>query len=205
MKRGLIIGVFIILVIVLGIYFYPTEKDKEPTPTPSNCAGQGELIGIYQEYKECCEGLNPIAHLTPEKISIEDNCYDTGEAIGGPGGSSPCSNCGNGICEDVEGVCNCPEDCIGKNKSLSIEEFCNNYYENNCHDIRGALNLDYCKLCPQFETDSYLEESYCIKDEDCIYYRDNDKCINVYIAPEGSFGGVDCSCENNSCVLQGIL
>ena len=54
---------------------------------------------------ECCRGLKSI-EIT--KVFSEDCMSKTGW-WGGSG--KVCSNCGNGICEEWESKCNCPEDC----------------------------------------------------------------------------------------------
>ena len=150
MKRGLIIRVVVVVVIAiaLGIYFYPSGE--EPEPTPSKCGGQGESIvpNPINQVDECCEGLKDVSDT---RLSIADGCYVTGQFFDGIH-SIICSNCGNGICENVEGVCGCAEDCIGKEKSdfNTIQEFCDSPdYDRIC--VRGpphiVLNLDLCKLC----------------------------------------------------------
>jgi len=105
MKRGLIIGivVVVILAVVLIVMYYPSS----PEPSPSECASGGEVTGnmVTGEFRECCEGLEAIAGCTlSEGMTCEDyNLID--------GCNSICSNCGNGLCEEIENKCSCPEDC----------------------------------------------------------------------------------------------
>lgn len=54
---------------------------------------------------ECCEGLEAIS--SPDYFDEDCNFKPK---IGVSGGAI-CSNCGNGICENWENRCNCPEDC----------------------------------------------------------------------------------------------
>lgn len=116
-----------------------------------NCAKEGEMF--YPETgkspERCCKGLTEwMAGCDRRRISIADKCYWDGMVGCAPYGI--CINCGNGICEDVEGVCNCPQDCIGKNKSTykTTEEFCasewKGKYEEMCKDIK---DLELCSLC----------------------------------------------------------
>jgi len=152
MKRGLIIGVIIVVIIAiaLGIYFYNFGIE----PIPSNCAKEGERFSfVYKdEYPEhCCVGLKEWYSGMDTSISIGDGCYDTLMLSGSPLGT--CINCGNGVCEDIEDVCNCPEDCKGGENSdyASIEDFCSEYVgvntglTNMCKE--DPYDLPLCKLC----------------------------------------------------------
>ena len=65
---------------------------------PVGCAEAGEHRGVAVE---CCEGLVEI----PNAYSQDHVCQYL------LGAFSLCSDCGNGICEDWENSCNCPEDC----------------------------------------------------------------------------------------------
>jgi len=112
------------------------------------CAGQGEWIDFTDASKlnKCCEGLKNV-HTT-DSLSVADECYWVGTATGYPGGV--CSNCGNGVCEEIESVCGCADDCVGKGKSEynTIKEFCNVNvgYEHYCEGI-GVGELELCDLC----------------------------------------------------------
>lgn len=120
---------------------------------PESCAKEGEQFSsVYKdEYPEhCCEGLTEWHSGFDTRISIADECYETGLLAGSPVGT--CINCGNGICEDIENPCNCPEDCKGKNKSdfLSIGEFCQSEdwsqtFSEACEEI--IKDFPICELC----------------------------------------------------------
>jgi len=116
------------------------------TPVPE-CANQGEWFDFSDPStpNECCESLDDV-HST-DSISVSDECYWTRTASGYPGGV--CSDCGNGICEDVESVCGCAEDCTGKGNSdyNTIQEFCSEGYEQYCSDLPEGMELDLCDLC----------------------------------------------------------
>ncbi|MBT4166430.1 hypothetical protein HOE04_05310 [archaeon] len=118
-------------------------------PTPE-CAKQGEWYDFTDptNSNECCEGIDDV-HST-DSLSVADECYWTGTASGYPGGV--CSNCGNGICESVESVCGCAEDCIEKEKSSyqTVEEFCSDGYNSYC-DNEYTQYLELCELCSQVE------------------------------------------------------
>jgi len=121
-------------------------------PTES-CAKEGKQFSeVYKnDYPEhCCGNLTEFASGMDTRISIADKCYQTGMLSGLPVGT--CINCGNGICEDIEDPCNCPSDCIGKNRSeyLSVQEFCEKAPESYCEHADSNLNdnlVDLCKSC----------------------------------------------------------
>jgi len=136
MKKAWVVGIFIVIIaIILLIIFYPF------------CAGQGKWYGFTNPFtpNECCDGLSNV-HST-DSVSVADECYWTGTETGYPGGV--CSDCGNGVCEDVESVCGCTEDCIGKGKSSydTIQEFCDDGYERYCGDVPEGMELELCNLC----------------------------------------------------------
>ena len=111
-----------------------------------DCAGQGEGYEFTnpEEPDECCGELEDV-HST-DSISVEDTCYWTGTVSGYPGGV--CSNCGNGICEEIESVCGCAEDCAGLGKSTynTIQQFCNEGYDKYCEGHED-LELELCSIC----------------------------------------------------------
>ena len=118
------------------------------------CAGEGEHFSkVYtDEYPEtCCEGLTEWYSGMDTRISIGASCYETGMVAGSPVGT--CIECGNGVCEDIEDVCNCPGDCGSGEHSdfATIDEFCSEYagtgsgIEDFC--LENPLQLDICDLC----------------------------------------------------------
>lgn len=70
------------------------------------CKGPGEEALI----SECCEGLDGIIPA----FVYTDDCGKM-SAIGW---TKICTDCGNGVCEEWESECNCPEDC-GKPSKIS--------------------------------------------------------------------------------------
>jgi len=121
-------------------------------PSSENCGTQGETIDFTDSStsNECCEGLENVN--TQDSVSVADECYWAGTKSGAP--ILTCSDCGNGICEDVESVCGCAEDCIGKELSTynTLEEFCDEGYEFYCSNIPEGYSpedfgLEICALC----------------------------------------------------------
>ncbi|MAG50526.1 hypothetical protein CL621_02715 [archaeon] len=97
MKKGVIIGIIIIiLLIVIGIYFY-TNQTKEICVQAGEYAGNPSIKpGSPDSYVgECCEGLSRISECSEEELGCGEICSD----------------CGNGICEEWENDYNCPDDC----------------------------------------------------------------------------------------------
>jgi hypothetical protein len=71
--------------------------------------------------KGCCEGLD---ELLPTK-KYNGDCTENDLV----GFTFVCSDCGNGVCEEWEDKCNCPEDCEGikrcnSNSECGDDEFC---------------------------------------------------------------------------------
>ena len=143
MKRSLIIGIIVVLVLVviLSLYLSPS------------CAGEGERFSsVYKDrYPEhCCEGLKEWGSGMDTSISIEGKCYKTMMASGNPVGT--CINCGNGICENIENLCNCPDDCTaGISDYATAEDFCREQvglssgFSMMCKE--NPYGLAICKLC----------------------------------------------------------
>ena len=130
----------------------PVTDSPETDTTESLCAEEGGVFSaVFDELPDtCCEGLKEWNSGMDTGISIADDCYETGLLAGSPVGV--CINCGDGICEGFENPCNCPEDCIGKDKSdfLSIEDFCQSddwiqSFSKACEDT--IKDFPICGLC----------------------------------------------------------
>jgi hypothetical protein len=74
------------------------EPTAEPTQEPA-CYGEGILISDFL-FTSCCEGLEK---LRVNIVGPDGGCTELSYFI--------CTDCGNGICEYEENVCNCSEDC----------------------------------------------------------------------------------------------
>lgn len=74
------------------------------------CVGESET-GNYFKGNKCCGNLKAVLALT---IVNNKSASDYGERclVSGAGGTFLCTKCGNGVCEKIENVCNCPEDCF---------------------------------------------------------------------------------------------
>ena len=155
MKKGLVIGIIIIAIVALGGYLFLILNSGEVYNDGnfSNCAKEGEEFSVvYGEYSDnCCEGLTEWDSGFDTRISVEDKCYEMGLLGGSPVGT--CINCGNGICEDIEDVCNCPEDCPNwENSDYTLESFCEWWWnfssKEACNSTNMAdFNYELCDLC----------------------------------------------------------
>ncbi|MCK4554028.1 hypothetical protein KAU19_03625 [Candidatus Parcubacteria bacterium] len=77
-----------------------------------NCAKEGEKFSkiFTDEYQEnCCSGLTEWGSGMDTRKVENGECVETGMDSGWPVGT--CLNCGNGVCEEIENICNCPKDC----------------------------------------------------------------------------------------------
>lgn len=135
MKRMGIIAAVIILLVGGGFtmgYLYVKKGwslDSLLDTLSGNCVREGKNLvgyGRMDEYKPCCEGLNPISFAAPRNVNrreyykdlwkypIED--FEVGDTICDAAppdnkGGFICAKCGNGKCGKGENVCNCPKDC----------------------------------------------------------------------------------------------
>jgi len=119
----------------------------------NRCAGEGEQYSaVYPEYPDaCCEGLTAWESGMDTRVSVGDACYETGLLAGSPVGT--CIDCGNGVCDELETVCNCEADCAGGINSdyADADAFCAEYWSEamaaECDNGTLAGN-PICGLCP---------------------------------------------------------
>ena len=81
-------------------------------PNITKCAKEGEQFSkVYSdEYPEnCCAGLTGWNSGMDTRKVVNGTCVQTNLVSGSPVGT--CINCGNGVCEKIENVCNCQKDC----------------------------------------------------------------------------------------------
>lgn len=138
MKQIIKIFIIIIVAIIIGslvfIYYQTTNNNSD------NCAKQGENINeppgnSEHLLDECCEGLKGLGMFS---ISDSAECQ---QLKGGP--FLTCLPCGNGVCDEHENGCNCPEDCncAGKGEfanppNLSWET---DYSDTCCLGLKGVM------------------------------------------------------------------
>jgi hypothetical protein len=131
-----------------------TNQTGQNKTNLTNCAEQGEKVYLTSSGENqtnwCCEGLEII--YPSSYFSILNKCYWPGFFEDSPA-YGVCSDCGNGICEDVEDVCSCEADCLEKNNSdyFSIQDFCINGYEIFCSDIEYLENMEKSYASEHYE------------------------------------------------------
>jgi len=162
MRRGLIIfGIFVLLI---SLSFISAREcvDYDNTIIQNGDDSYFEKsyvkyssVFVYEYPEKCCEGLTEFESGMDTRYTIGDKCYETGMESGNPVGI--CINCGNGICEDIEDICSCPEDCPnGENSAYTIESFCEDWeissFKSGCDsgyivDFESGEKLPICDLC----------------------------------------------------------
>jgi hypothetical protein len=108
-KITLILLIIIILLLIIGYFskgtFYIIKKQAgEASRNPS--------LGPNGNFGKCAKGLVEISTF----YRTDPFC------IQGEGGALICSDCGNGLCEEWENKCNCPEDCKIEDECQTIED-----------------------------------------------------------------------------------
>jgi hypothetical protein len=202
MKKTLSLVFLSVLLISLVSFVYATNENTVASITGSavnenagnngsGCAKEGEKFSkVYNdEYLEkCCSGLTEWNSGMDTRISIEDKCYETRLMSGNPIGI--CLNCGNNICEIKETPCNCPSDCIGKEKSdyLTKKSFCDSTYYSIlvCNDSINE-DLDICRLCSNISDENNNLSVVCP--------QDMKECSNGFLVGRNPNN----NCEFNEC------
>ncbi|MDD5146554.1 MAG: Ser-Thr-rich GPI-anchored membrane family protein, partial [Candidatus Pacebacteria bacterium] len=80
--------------------------------TIPDCAKEGQQFSSIftdQYPAKCCSGLIGWESGMDTRRVVNGECVVTGLLSGWPVGT--CLNCGNGVCESIENICNCPQDC----------------------------------------------------------------------------------------------
>ena len=115
-------------IIIGGGWLIGKQKNNVPINNipVEKCAKAGEMSSnpslgpSAPTPRKCCEGLVEIyAGLRYEpnsEIADEDGC------VNWEGSASMCSDCGNGICESWENKCNCSEDCVEKEVTITTDK-----------------------------------------------------------------------------------
>lgn len=79
-----------------------------------DCAMENEQYSkVFKDYPQtCCPGLLEWMAGTDTRKVVNGKCQEIPGAIGGGWPVGTCLNCGNGVCDTKENVCNCPQDCL---------------------------------------------------------------------------------------------
>ncbi len=170
-----------------GWKFYEGECGSEWYEEVS-CREAGEALDIG----ECCNGLEKIKN----RNIFGDNCQQS-EAVGGS--MHVCSDCGNGVCEEWESICNCPDDCgdcIDSDGGLNYYEKGKTYVVSDEEGYPVISYYDQCQDCVEtcfaggcYESCSSVQEFYC---EDDGIMPESHSCEN---------GCMDGACLKPECSL----
>ena len=122
-------------IIIGGGYIIVKQESNVPAnniPT-EKCAKAGEMssnpsLGPKNNPRECCEGLVEISAGLKYDPNNEYVSADKNGCIRLLGSGCICSDCGNGICENWENKCNCPEDCGEKDETADWKTYRNEEY-----------------------------------------------------------------------------
>jgi len=109
--KKVLTGLLLSFILIGTTGFVAAQNGNSPQGNASLCASEGEQFSqVYEEYpNKCCPGLTKWDSGMDTREVVDGECIDTGLLSGNPIGT--CINCGNGICEDIENICNCPKDC----------------------------------------------------------------------------------------------
>jgi len=120
-----------------------------PEDCEFDCAKEGEKYSqVYSGYQnQCCEGLTEWNSGMDTRKIENGKCVETDLVSGNPVGT--CINCGNGVCEAIEDVCNCPEDCefdyTDKRGEEELPKVCDGcVIEGKCYNIGYRKAGEYC-------------------------------------------------------------
>ena len=113
MKKVVIIIVSLFVFIALSytsLAFFLGVNPLKELKSRYFCIGEGEK-GNYFNGDKCCSNLKEVVALSVVKnktaLDYRERC-----SVSGAGGHFLCTKCGNGTCEKIENVCNCPDDCF---------------------------------------------------------------------------------------------
>lgn len=108
MKKYILIGIIVIVILVSGYFIFQQEGIDNHNPRDDRTCITEPGKAIYSGNEKCCGELNSIFG---SELS-EGRCWCTNKD-NNCGGAPICAPCGNGICEREykEDRCNCPEDC----------------------------------------------------------------------------------------------
>jgi len=166
--------------------------------TPAACAMKGEIAmdDATGEYVECCEGLKEIANV-PDGTPEECENFFTME-----GWNSICIACDDGICNEYENRCTCPEDCEESKTCEELIDEVKDYIDeadiacvNDDECTETLQNAFYsCDKCVSNNVDADLVADY----NERINNVKTAQCIDDYGVACVDFGR-NCRCVAGSC------
>lgn len=128
--------------------------------------GDLSIEQLYHSPMKCCTGLKAIT----KPGFFDENCDEV--PLGQDMSSHVCSDCGNGVCEEWEEECTCPEDCYhGKiyKPTTPLEIDCESgcLVEEKCLSIGIRKDGKYCSLTEEMVNQKIGNES-CDNNFECL-------------------------------------
>jgi hypothetical protein len=110
MKKGIIIGVLIVIILV-SIFIFYNQGNLGTTCASAGEGSRNPSLGPDKAIKECCGSLVEIASTFGYSYDPTNEFADENGCVLKEGGGLICSDCSNGICEEWENPCTCSADC----------------------------------------------------------------------------------------------
>jgi hypothetical protein len=136
MKTGFVFA--FVLLFLVGSFVSAADNNS--------CAAIGEHYSVVykNQYPEkCCEGLIAWDSGMDTRIVQNGTCVSRpGMVSGNPVGT--CLSCGDGVCDNLENVCNCPKDC---DKNISVDPVVNEHNQNISCSIARDCRVTSCGDC----------------------------------------------------------
>jgi len=181
----------------------------------NECVPEGGTTGIYPGAPPCCEGL--------VQIPCDKPAADPDDVLGkclSCEGAAFCTACGNGVCDEPENPCNCPEDCkntpaCANNDDCDDSDPCTSdlcmnglcLHQNlpdcwtectdlcDCYDLYGEKFQKPCPLlCLNCGNFWQCIEGECVETCDFIP-KEVDECLSVCLPEELCDNGLDDDCD----------
>ncbi len=178
-----------LITLIFAILASPVIAQSSTSGSGTGESCRDEDYACYIGNLPCCSGLKevPLSFESSDGQCIAANC------------GSICRPCGNGICDENENRCNCPQDC--KSTSCTDSDGGKNYYEKGTTCITSyqgsptGMDSRYCKTdyCEGFDTSEDCNGKDCSGMTDIIvvehYCERNEIKSEIFKCPNGCIDG----------------
>ena len=170
------------------------------------CAASGQNYSkVYTDKypSECCQGLTEWASGMDTREIVNGLCKETGKLAGSPVGT--CLNCGNGICESPENICNCQKDCgeSGRYKCSSAND-CYASCSYGCVNKTWVSKMTDCLRLPSYSCS--CNDNKCVQSAACPDPRTSaagESCATVAVYAKNPSSGQCCEYGNPCAAPEG--